>query len=298
MISAAASPAAISIHRHLRALGHTVIGLDAAVEAEPLGRAFCDRFYVSPLADSPEYLPFLIERLNEAEVFLPFIDEELIAIAQGWDSIPGDHAARIALSAPDVLLDCTDKCRFQRACEDAGLPIAPIATGPPAFFKPRLGRGGKGVVALTDSRMFEAMQGRDGVMQRAIGGDEFTVDAVFDRSGHLIATSPRRRIRAAGVSTIGEVIPDHALHELARRLGERWRFRYAVNFQTIRDLEGRDWIIELNPRLSGSGIFSAMAGCDPFAATLALWKGEAWAGAPRRMQVWRYWSELSQDVQP
>jgi carbamoyl-phosphate synthase large subunit len=297
MISAAASPAAVSIHRHLRSLGHTVTGLDAAAEAAPLGRAFCDRFYVSPLADSPQYLPFLAERLSEVDLFLPFIDEELIAIAAGWDGIAEEHAARIALSVPDVLLECTDKCRFQRACEDAGLPIAPIATDPPAFFKPRLGRGGKGVIELSDNRMFEAMGGRDGVVQRAIRGDEFTVDAIFDRSGRLIATSPRRRIRAAGVSTIGEVLPDRALHDLAARLGERWRFRYAINFQVIRDHENRDWIIELNPRLSGSGIFSAMAGCDPFAATIALWKGEVWAGVPRRMRVWRYWNEMAQDVE-
>ena len=47
MMSAAASPAAISILVHLRKLGHTVVGLDAAVEAEPLGRAFCDTFHVS-----------------------------------------------------------------------------------------------------------------------------------------------------------------------------------------------------------------------------------------------------------
>jgi carbamoyl-phosphate synthase large subunit len=298
MISAAASPAAISVLRHLRSLGHTVVGIDAAVEAEPLGRAFCDIFHVSPLADSPEYLPFLISRLAEVDVFLPFIDEELIAIAEGWGRIAPELAARIALSAPQVLLDCTDKCRFQRACEEAGLPIAPTAREPPAFFKPRYGRGGRGVIALHDTLLFDAMQGRDGVTQRAIQGEEFTIDAIFDRGGNLVATSPRRRIRAAGVSTIGEVSPDRPLHDLAARLGQRWQFRYAINFQVIRDSTGYDWIIELNPRLSGSGIFSAMAGCDPFAATIALWSGEPWSGTPRRLRVWRYWQEISEDQRP
>ena len=135
-------------------------------------------------------------------------------------------------------------------------------------------------------------------MQREIHGEEFTVDAIFDRGGKLIATSPRRRIRAAGVSTIGEVIPDRPLHELAARLGERWQFRYAINFQVIRDSAGHDWIIELNPRLSGSGMFSAMAGCDPFAATIALWRGEPWSGAPKRLRVWRYWQEMTEDQRP
>lgn len=292
MISAAASPAAASILRHVRQLGHEVIGIDAGVDAEPLGRAFSDEFHVSPNADSAQYLPFLLERLERVDVFLPFIDEELLVIANAWARIPEAQRDKIAVSAPDVMRDCLDKVRFQAACAAAGLPIAPLADTEPAFFKPRHGRGGKGVVAAEDRRMFEALQGRDGVLQKAIRGEEFTVDAIFDREGRLLATAPRRRIRASGVSTIGEVVPDEKLHQLAQRLGNRWRFRYAINFQAMRDPVGRDWLIELNPRLAGSAIFSAMAGCDPFAATLAIFRGEAWSGAARALRVWRHWQEM------
>ena len=62
-------------------------------------------------------------------------------------------------------------------------------------------------------------------------------------------------MRTAGVSTAGVVESDTRLEALARRLGERWRFRYAINFQAIRDENGLDWLIELNPRLAGSAIF-------------------------------------------
>jgi carbamoyl-phosphate synthase large subunit len=294
MISAAGSPAAVSILRHLRSLGHCVIGLDAAAETEPLGRAFCDEFHVAPLADSPAYLSFLRERLAVVDVFLPFIDEELLAIAEGWERLPPEFAAKIAVSEPAVLLECIDKCRFQRACLDAALPIVPEASRPPAFFKPRCGRGGKGVIEARDELMFQALQARDGVLQEALSGQEFTVDAVFSSEGRLVATSARRRLRAAGVSTVGVVGPDEKLHRLAEKLGQRWHFRYAINFQVIRSADGRDWIIELNPRLAGSAIFSALAGCDPIAATLALWKGESWQGRPRELRVWRYWQEHTQ----
>ncbi len=291
MMSAAGSPASISILRHLRALGHYVVGLNAGVAVEPLGRAFCDTFHVAPRGDSAEYLDFLAERLADVDVFLPFIDEELIAIAEGWNRLPAALSRKIALSAPEVLLDCVDKCRFQRACEEAGLPIAPQAQVAPAYFKPRLGRGGKGVMLASDDRMFGVLAGRDGVLQRAIDGEEYTVDAIFDRDGHLLATSPRVRLLAAGVSTVGEVRPDEKLHDLARILGRHWHFRYAINFQVIRDSGQRDWLIELNPRLAGSAIFSTLAGCDPIAATLALWHGEPWQGCARPLRVWRYWQE-------
>lgn len=290
-MSAAGSPASVSILRHLRALGHQVVGLNANADVEFLARAFCDRFHLAPLADAHGYLEFLCERLAEVDLFLPFIDEELIVIAEGWKEIPEELRRRIAVSEPTVLLDCVDKCRFQSVCELAGLPIAPRAEAAPAFFKPRHGRGGKGVVAARDARMFDALTGRDGVLQVAIEGQEFTVDAIFDRQGGLLATSPRRRVAASGVSTVGEVVPDTRLHSLAESLGRHWKFRYAINFQVIRDAAGQDWIIELNPRLAGSAIFSVLAGCDPFAATIAVWKGDAWNGQARPLRVSRYWQE-------
>jgi carbamoyl-phosphate synthase large subunit len=291
MMSAAGSPASVSILRHLRALGHGVVGIDSSAVSEALARPFCDAFHRAPPADSAAYVDFLIERLAEVDVFLPFIDEELIAIAENWNRLPEELAARIAISDPGVIADCVDKCRFQDACTQAGLPIAKVAECAPAFFKPRFGRGGKGVIEAHDGRLFDALRGRDGVLQRAIRGTEYTVDAIFSREGKLVATSPRQRLRAAGVSTAGIVETDTRLHALAERLGQRWRFRYAINFQVIRDEDDRDWLIELNPRLAGSAIFSTLAGCDPFAATISLFRGEAWSGAPRRTQVLRYWQE-------
>ena len=294
MMSAAGSPASISILRHLRALGHAVIGIDSSPVAESLARDFCDEFHRAPAADTEAYPEFLRRRLGEVDVFLPFIDEELLAIAGHWSSLTAALADRIAVSDPVVLQECVDKCRFQRACQDAGLPIAPDATAAPAFFKPRHGRGGQGVIEARDDRLFEALRGRDGVLQQAIRGQEYTVDAIYDRDGRLVATSPRRRLRATGVSTAGVVEPDARLHALAERLGRHWQFRYAINFQVVRDETDRDWLIELNPRLAGSAIFSALAGCDPIAATLALWNGEPWHGSPRKLEVWRYWQEHTQ----
>lgn len=217
-------------------------------------------------------------------------------MANAWQQLPSTLTDKIALSEPAVVLECIDKRRFQAACARNGLPIAPEAIAPPAFFKPRYGRGGRGVVSINEQQMFDLFKDRDGVMQRTIAGVEYTVDAIYDRNGQLLATSPRRRLRAAGVSTVGEVIPDERLHALAQKIGAAWRFRYAINFQTIRDAEGRDWIIELNPRLAGSAIFSTLAGCDPFAATLALWQGVPWqATAPRHLKVWRHWVETTED---
>lgn len=295
-MSAAASPAAVSIVRHLRSLGHEVTGIDASEAAAPMGRAFCDHFHLSPLAGEAGYLPFITRQLAGVDIFLPFLDEELRVLAEHWGSLPAALRGRIAVSPPETLLDCVDKLRFQESCESAGLPVAPRAASCPAVFKPRFGRGSKGVLMLDDAALFAAVQGREGVIQRRIQGDEFTVDAIFDTQGKLLATSPRKRVLSAGVSTIGKVMPDAALHDLAAQIGRAWNFRYAINFQVMRDEAGADWLIELNPRLAGSALFSALAGCDPFAATLALMQGEPWSGQARPLEVWRHWQEWMPDA--
>jgi carbamoyl-phosphate synthase large subunit len=295
LMSAAASPAAVSIVRHLAELGHEVTGMDAGPEAAALGHQFCHRFFVCPPVDQEAYFDFLIEQLRSVDLFLPYLDEELLRLATEWPRLPVDLADKVAMSDPATILDCVDKCRFQRECVAAGLPVAPETDSAPAFFKPRFGRGSKGVMAIDNDRIFSALKDRQGVFQKAVDGQEYTIDAVFDSDGNLVGTCSRRRIRSAGVSTIGETSADRRHYELARKLGERWRFRFAINFQVIRDNSDRDWLIELNPRLSGSGIFSALAGFDPFAGTIALAKGEKWSGVPKPLRVWRYWEQLIGD---
>lgn len=292
LMSAAASPAAISIVKHLRALGCRVVGMDANPAAEPLGRAFCDEFHLAPLATSPGYLPFLLPLLERVDIFLPFIDEELLAVAEAWEGLPPGLSSRIAISPPATLLTCCDKVRFQARCEELGLPVAPRAAGAPAVFKPRHGRGGKGVLRLRTPEQFAAVANLDGVRQQWVEGEEFTIDAMFDGKGRFVAASPRRRcLVCGGVSSIGDVVPDENLAALARRCGAAMPFRFGINIQVIRGADGMDRIIEINPRLAGSGIFSALAGFDVFAGTLALFRGEPWAGVARARRVWRYWAE-------
>ena len=193
MMSAAGSPAAVSILRHLRSLGHVVSRPRRQRGYAAARRAFLRRLSsCAPPAVAPGYLDFLCDGSREVDIFLPFIDEELLAIAAAGTGCRYRFATRIAVSDPEIVQDCVDKCRFQRACVEAGLPIAPETNVAPAFFKPRYGRGGKGVIEARDERMFEALRGRDGVLQRAISGQEFTVDAVFDRE-----RTPRRYLRTA-----------------------------------------------------------------------------------------------------
>ena len=73
-MSAAGSAAATGIIRHLRQMGHQVIGMDADALSAPLAQEECDEFVLAPLALHPDYPTFLTKLLPRFDIFIPFID--------------------------------------------------------------------------------------------------------------------------------------------------------------------------------------------------------------------------------
>lgn len=291
LVSAAASPAAVSLLQHLRSLGYYVVGMDANAQAAPLAELCCDAFRVAPLANSPEYLPFLRDQLAQVDLFLPFVDEEIQAILAAPDY--SQLSTKVMLSPRTTLQTCLDKAAFQAFCEARQLPIAPLAQSVPAIYKPLSGRGGKGVMRVNDPALFEVLQQHtDGLLQAYLEGVEYTVDCLFDTSGKAVFAVARQRLLVAGVSTIGRIEQQPAVLALVDQLAADCEFRGLVNIQ-IMLVDQQPYLIEVNPRLSGSLIFTILAGADLLQAALPLWLHGQY---PEPMTVsesliLRYWSE-------
>ncbi len=237
------------------------------------GPGLCDEFHLAPFADTPPYLEFLIARLKEADVSCPSSTRSFWPSRRAGTGCRRNFGA-VAVSAPEVLRDVS-KMPFQRACLDADLPIVREAAPAPAIFEPRIGRGGKGVIEARDSRLFEALRGPDGVMQQAIDGVESTVDAMYDRDGKMLATVARQHCARPGPND-GEVDSTElaSAGEPLEGAGASLCHQVPVDSRW----QGRDSIIN-DPRLR-KRLFSTLAGCDPFAATLAASRGDAWPVTP------------------
>lgn len=298
LMSAATSGAAASLVRHLQALGHFVVGMDANACAADYGRYLCDEFILAPLATSADYPGFLASIANRFDLFIPFLDEELFLFAQG--RISPDVARKTLLSDPETLNICLDKKRFQEFCSSRRLPVAATADAPPAVFKPRFGRGGKGVVMLEDQALLDYYAQKDGVLQRRISGIEYTVDALFGKMGELLFAVPRKRLEAAGVSRIGEIEFNPAVLKVVEHCAAELRFRYAVNIQVIQASDGSLHLLEINPRLAGSVIFTIMAGFDLLEQAVRLYRDEPVViparGDLRSLRIVRHWSEVAFDA--
>ena len=292
LLSAVGGPVAVSVIRHLQGLGHAVVGMDLSDRA--VGRHFCDAFFRSPLAtDAPAYLDFLSAIEGEFDFFFPFVDEEIRTIAEAPER---SVFAKVVMSPRESLLLCTDKVAFQRFAEDRLLPIAPTATCVPAIAKPAHGRGGRGVRVITDNTELPPLLGRtDTVVQQKIEGVEYTVDVLVGKDGRWLYGVARQRVEARGVSTLGRIDMNEDVLAAARAFVEAIPFCGPINLQCFRETAtGRVFVIEINPRLSGSVIFTVLAGFDLLGASVAVAMGEQ-PDLPESVNngltIARYWSE-------
>lgn len=261
MMSAAGSPVAPSIMRHLRDLGHDVVGHDS--------NGFAD--IKSPRTDDQDrFTNFLGYYEPIFDLYLPFLDEELRKIAK-WYGSP-----KIVCSPRETLEIFTSKIRQQRALGEADIwPVPLWKKGGVAICKPEFGRGGKDILISSDPSIIGRMRNKGYIAQKLIHGDEYTIDILTDRDGEFIFAVPRKRIQTNGVSVIGQIDMDDDLIYHAQRLTKEFKFAGPINMQMIRETgTGVLYTIEVNARLSGSCIFTVIAGFDILGATIKLWEGK------------------------
>ena len=270
LMSAASSSAAISIIKHLQTLGHRVIGIDASSNSECIAKHHCNEFYLSPLCNSPEFIPFINALVDKFDLYIPFIDEELLCLVNSRVLSP-DVFDKIIISNKETINNCTSKINFQRICQQNNLPVAKIATVAPAIFKPEYGRGGKGIFIIEDNELIPYFQKKPGVIQTLIQGVEYTVDVLVDSQGQWLFGLARKRLETAGVSRVGEIDQHPTVITLAKLCTEKFQFKGPINIQIMLDHNHDAHLIEINPRLSGSLIFTTLAGFDIVDLTIKSW---------------------------
>lgn len=295
LISAAGSAAAVSIILHLKKAGHFVIGIDANPDTKEFGKSICDEFIICPLATSSEYLSFIATQIMKADVFIPFIDEELIALSSS--NLDKSILSKIMLCDTDTISICCNKIKLQDFCEHNNIAIIERTETIPAVYKPAFGRGGKGIVFITDPKLLPYFLTKNGVIQRLQQGTEYTVDVLVDNQGRWLFGVARKRLQAVGVSRIGEIDQHPAVLQLAQECVKKLKLNHAINIQVMLDPAGKAHLIEINPRLAGSVMFSVFAGFD--LPQLAI---HQFFGTPfqlpdeadiKKLKVVRYWQEFS-----
>jgi carbamoyl-phosphate synthase large subunit len=229
-----------------------------AADPSPLApaRYAADVRVAPPPIEDPGYVPFLQEVVERHEVRavvpLTDLDIEVLARADLPAFVPGGDVARATF----------DKYEAHELLLRHGLPSPPTVVPPdepesyPVMVKPRRGSGARSIHPAADRvemEFFVRYVEEPVMVQRLMGGPEFSIDILCDLDGRCLNAIPRTMIESRGGESIkGTVVHDDELIELGRRTGEALPVRGPCTVQVFRDPEVGLGITDVNTRFGGA----------------------------------------------
>ncbi len=268
----------------LSPLPHRVIA--ACINATSIGLYQADVAYVSPLASSPDFLPWMLELCERERVdaILSGAEPVLEALSRDAPAIAERTGAVCVVSPPDVLEVGQDKLLTCRWLADRDLPYPRFADaedadevsrlvdeiGYPLLAKPRRGKGAQGVARVSSQAELDYFTGRpDYVLQEYLADPsaEFTAGAFCDSHGDVRGTLVMRRDLQEGTTIAAEVVRSPEIRAEVERIVRQLRPMGPCNVQ-LRVVGGRPVPFELNVRFSGTTPVRARLGFNEVDAAL------------------------------
>jgi len=225
---------------------------------------------IVPALTDPSYVPRLVELCREHKIgaVVPLIDPdiEVLAEARAQGLLPA------LVPDPEMARMTFDKYQTHLLLERLGLPSPPtVLAGEqveqyPVVVKPRRGSNSRSIYFAADAaqaRFFIDYVPEDVVLQRALGGPEFSIDCLCDLDGRCLHAIPRTMIESRGGESVkGTVACDPELIELGRAVAEGVGARGPCMVQAFRDPELGLRVTDVNIRFGG-GYPSHMYGALP-----------------------------------
>ncbi len=220
-----------------------------------------------PIAD-PSYVPALRELCERHGVgaVIPLTDLDIEVLARAG----ADGLLPALTPSPEVARATYDKYETHLLLVRLGLPSPPtVLPGEepdsyPVMVKPRRGSGARSIHLARDHEEKDffvryVAGGRPGyagepvMVQRAMGGPEFSIDCLGDLEGRCLNAIPRTMLESRGGESIkGAAIRDIELIELGRRTMEALQVRGPATIQAFRDPEVGLGITDVNTRFGGA----------------------------------------------
>jgi carbamoyl-phosphate synthase large subunit len=225
-------------------------------------------------------------RVEGIRAVLPLTDLDPVILA-GAAGIIAEAGAAVFLPDPGVALGCQDKWACHAMLLQHGLPSPPTwlpgSVDPgellfPVLLKPRLGFAARHIYRAADAdelAFFLRYSPLESVIQRALPGEEFSIDCLGDLDGHPLGSIPRRMIQAKGGEQIkGETLDDRQLTDLGAAAVEALGLAGPSTVQCFRDDGAILGITDINTRFGGAFPLPQAAGAAYPEAILAIAAGE------------------------
>lgn len=260
-----------------------IYGADMAGTAPAL--AFCD-FTRRVVAMKDEgYIDNLVQicRDDQIDLLIPTIDTDLLILSKNKDKF-AECGTKVMISAPDKIGICRDKNITSSFFINCGLK-APMPVNDwkeysdefPAFIKPKDGSSSINAFKVKNKEELKlyATQIEDYIIQPFVDGTEYTIDIFCDWNGDPISIVPRERVQVrSGEVLKTKIYMDKTIINEAESICDKFKPCGPMTVQLIRDKNGVDWFIEINPRYGGGAPLSMKAGARSAEIVLKLLLGE------------------------
>lgn len=266
--------AALVLGKELKMYGADVTGTAPAL-------AYCDYARKVVAMKEPTYIDNLLQICLEDQIdlLIPTIDTDLLILAENVEKFM-QIGTRVMVSSPDKIGICRDKNKTAQLFLDYGLHTPVVVKnwqeykgGFPAFIKPKDGSSSINAFKVKNEEELEvyAKQINDYIVQPFVTGHEFTIDVFCDWNGEPISIVPRERLQVrAGEVLKTQIRMDQTMIDEMKTLCSGFKPCGPMTVQLIRDDEGVDWYLEINPRFGGGAPLSMKAGARTAEIVLKL----------------------------
>ncbi len=270
--------AALVLNKELK-----IFGADMAGTAPAL--AFCDYARKVVAMKDLGYIDNLLQICadDHIDLIIPTIDTDLLILSENKESFEA-IGTKVLISAPEMIRICRDKSitsQFFTSCGlQAPMPVnnwREYNAGYPAFIKPKDGSSSINAFKVENEKELEVYAEliKDYIVQPFVSGREYTVDIFCDWDGNPISIVPRERLQVrAGEVLKTKICMDGQMIKESEILCAAFKPCGPLTVQLIRDNEGVDWFIEINPRYGGGAPLSMKAGARSAETILKLMDGE------------------------
>jgi carbamoyl-phosphate synthase large subunit len=283
-----------------------LVGTDSSTTS--VGKFFVDKQYFVPDAKlGLEFVKELAKIFNAERVdyYFPTHSTEIRQVSRYADFLRSLTNTRFLVCPYETFEALEDKLIATANLSSKGVRVPKIIHNAPenlpVIMKRRFGSGGSGAQVINSKEVLSSLQAnKDSVsFFEFIGGDEFTVDCLFDSEGALIGFNNRRRVKTlGGAVVITETANEVPIASDLHRIGSAWAFRGCVNFQYILK-ESVPYFIDINLRFPSGGLpLTVEAGLNVPVLMIDIMDGRNITPIPvieTKKRMYRYFEEIYED---
>ncbi|MDO5494512.1 MAG: ATP-grasp domain-containing protein [bacterium] len=264
IVTGLGGPAGTALATQLRDRGITTIGTDIT---DTPSAELTSEFVIGPRADDPAHLPFLrdLAASTRADLLIPTVQDELPAIA----------SAATVIGVPTVIAHAgpvgiaQDKLLTAWALAAAGLPIPRTGTlgdaawaRPPFVVKPRVSRGGRGVLLVDGEADLPALTPGE-VVQEFAPGIEYSPQvyrspATGRTAVVVVEKTELKQGRVGNAAAVVRLAPGEApdVAALAAATVDALGLVGPVDMDIRRMADGRPVVLEVNARFGANSAYA------------------------------------------